>query len=175
MIASTILPSPIVKRPLTFSPTNANGILALRIRTYSLYRTLRESSMRRGPDRLNPWHGKPPSIMSESGISLLLIFVTSPHTTLALLHERKVSQASALKSFAQIVLNPALSNPRSRPPAPQNKLTAVNIRLFFRAIPSRRASASLHLQRSNSRRRIPMHEKRAHFPSRTLEKPYHRP
>ena len=50
---------------------------------------------------------------------------------LALLQFWWVLQASASKSFAQIVLNPARSNPMSRPPAPQNKLTAVNSLILY--------------------------------------------
>ena len=69
--------------------------------------------------------------MPESGMASLGILEISPHTTSASLHSRNVSHASALKSFAHIVLNPARSNPKSRPPAPQNRLTAVNAFFVF--------------------------------------------
>ena len=124
--------------------------------------------------------------MSESGMVSLSIFAMSPHTTLALLHARNVSQASALKSFAQIVLKPALSKPRSSPPAPQNRLTAVNTFLFLpihhergtRIPPTKpirafnvRISCGKDFTRAHPIHRrtpCPIHKKGAHFPFHAL-------
>ena len=84
--------------------------------------------------------------MSESGMESLGIFEISPHTTLASLHSRNVSHASMLKSFAHIVLNPARSIPKSNPPAPQNKLTAVNVFFFFAIQPGRAETHPLQIR-----------------------------
>lgn len=75
--------------------------------------------------------GNPNVIKSADGISSTGIFVTSSHTTCALLHPAYVSHASLYKSFAQITLKPALWNPMSIPPAPQKRLTPCSLSIVL--------------------------------------------
>jgi hypothetical protein len=113
------LSSPLFRNADTFSTTTNLGRISQTIRNISAHNPLRLPSIpSRFPALLMSWQGKPPHTTSTcAGLNVLMssCFGT-PGQCLS-----KTFRANGSISTCHAHFNPALSNPRSMPPMPENK------------------------------------------------------